>query len=55
MTLRLKSLRNRMPSSLRSVRTSSMMSQVRVSRSENSYSAASLALTMRTNASTTNE
>ena len=32
-----------------------MMSQVRVSRNENSYSAASLPFTIRTNASTTNE
>ncbi len=32
-----------------------MMSNVRVSRSENSYSTASVALTMRTKASTTNE
>ena len=44
-----------MPSSLRSVRTSSMMSKVRVSRSENSYSAAFVPYTMRTNASTANE
>lgn len=55
MTLPLKSFRYRRPSSLRSVRTSSMISHVRVSRSENSYSAAPVAFTIRTNASTANE